>query len=210
MPFALFSLALAWVVMLLFGGMELDRALLTTLYAGERPDFALPARILTELGGLQVLVPLTFAAAAWLGYRRHFRAALLLLGITLSGRAIVALLKSHTARLRPEDHEHLVEVQSYAFPSAHTANATLVYLSLALLLTSTYPSRAIALWAAAWMSLLIGASRIVLGVHWPSDVIAGWAFGLFWTLLLLRLSGHDISDGTPRLVRHSPPEGDSA
>lgn len=210
LPLALFALVLAWAVMLLFGGLELDRSLLAVLYGRERRDLAPAARLLTELGSFYVLVPVTAAGALWLAVQRRFRTALLLLLITLSGRLFVELQKVQTARLRPEEHEQLVAVQSLSFPSAHAANSTMVYLGLALLLTSTFPRRAFALWAAAWLALLIGASRIVLGVHWPSDVIAGWAFGLFWTLLLLRLFGHDVSDGTPRPVRHSSREGDGS
>ena len=209
MPFVLFSLVLAWAVMLLFGGMDLDRGLLTILYAGDgRAEIAGAARILTEFGGVMVLVPLTIAGAAMLLVRRSFRSAALLVGLTLSGRLLVELQKIQTARLRPEEHEHLVAVQTLAFPSGHAANSTMVYLSMAFLLTSTYPRRSLAVWGAVWLVVLIGASRVVLGVHWPTDVIAGWAFGLFWTLLLLRLSGHDVGDGTPRALRHSAPEGD--
>jgi undecaprenyl-diphosphatase len=206
----LFALVVAWTVMLLFGGMELDRGLLTSLYGGRNPDLAWGARLLTHLGGFYVLVPLTFAGAILLVVRQRFHSALFLLLITLSGRFFIELLKVQTDRLRPEEHLQLVEVQSLSFPSAHAANSTMVYFSLALLLTSSFPRRAFALWAAAWLALLIGASRVVLGVHWPSDVIAGWAFGLFWTLLLLRLSGHDVSDGTTRALRHSSPEGEAA
>ncbi|MDP8993665.1 MAG: phosphatase PAP2 family protein [Pseudomonadota bacterium] len=209
MPIALFGLVLAWTVMLLFGGMELDRALMLVLYAGERPELAQAARIVTELGSGTVLLPLTAAGTLLLAVKREFRSALMLPLITLSGRLLVDLQKVQTARLRPEEHEHLVAVQTLAFPSAHAANATMVYLGLALLLTSTYPRRALALWAAVWLALLVGASRVVLGVHWPSDVIAGWAFGLFWTLLLLGLAGYGIGDGTPRRLRHSSPEGES-
>ncbi|HEX8217250.1 MAG TPA: phosphatase PAP2 family protein, partial [Allosphingosinicella sp.] len=120
---------------------------------------------------------------------------------------LVDLQKVQSARLRPVAHEHLVEVQTLSFPSGHAANSVMVYLSLALLLTATYPRRSLAVWAAVWLSILIGISRLVLGVHWPTDVIAGWAFGLFWTLLLLRLAGHDLGDGTPRALRHSSREG---
>ncbi|HEX9932213.1 MAG TPA: phosphatase PAP2 family protein [Allosphingosinicella sp.] len=208
MPFVLFALVVAWAVMLLFGGMDLDRGLLALLHAGDaRPEVAGAARIVTELGGFRVLVPVTAAGAALLLYRRQLRSAVLLVGLTLSGRFLVDLQKIQTARLRPDEQEHLIEVQSLAFPSAHAANATMVYLSLALLLTSAWPRRGLAVWGAVWLAVLIGASRLVLGVHWPTDVIAGWAFGLFWTLLLLRLTGHDIGDGTPRPLRHSSPEG---
>ena len=209
MPFVLFALAVAWTVMLLFGGMDFDRGLMAVLHAGDRREIAAGARILTELGGGPALLGLTAAATAVLLLRRQLRSAALLLMLTLSGRLIVGLMKSETARIRPDAHEHLVPVQSLAFPSAHAANATMVYLSLAFLLSSAYPRRALALWGAVWLALLIGTSRVVLGVHWPSDVIGGWAFGLFWTLLVLRLAGRDVGDGTPRRLRHSSPEGET-
>ena len=206
MPLVLFALAVTWTVMLLFGGMDFDRGLLDVLYAGDRPpELTTAARILTELGGHKVLIPLTVAGTALLLVRGRMRSAAAFLVVSLGGRALVELQKLQTARLRPEAHDHLVEVQTLSFPSGHAANSTTVYLSLALLLTSHWPRRAVAIWAAIWLSILIGVSRPVLGVHWPSDVIAGWAFGLFWTLLLLRLTGHDLGDGTPRPLRHSLP-----
>ena len=208
MPFALLGLVLAWAVMLLFGGMELDRGLLLMGYAGEREEIAFYARLVTDLGGAAMLLILTGFGAGFLLVRRRWRAALLLLAITLSGRLLVGLQKDLTARIRPQEFEHLVPVQSLAFPSGHAANATLVFLSLALLLPRTPRARAYAVWAAVWLALLVGATRVVLGVHWPSDVIGGWSFGLFWTLLLLRLSGQPVDEGTPPPVRHSSLTGD--
>ena len=206
MPIALFGLAIAWGVMLLFGGMELDRALLLLAYAGDREGVAIGARWLTELGGYRVLLAVTALGAAWLLFRREWRASLLLLGITLSGRALIDWQKIWTGRVRPEDQVHLVQVQSLSFPSGHAANATLVWLCLALLVPRTARARTLAIWGAVWLSLAIGLSRVVLGVHWPSDVIGGWAFGLFWTMLLLRLSGHSVDEGTLLGPAHSLPK----
>jgi undecaprenyl-diphosphatase len=160
---------------------------------------------LTELGGYRVLVPATVAGAAILLFRREWRSAILLLGITLSGRFFVDWQKIWAGRVRPEDQIHLVEVQSLSFPSGHAANATLVWLCLALLLPRTARARTIAIWGAVWLALAVGLSRCVLGVHWPSDVIGGWAFGLFWTIALLRLSGRNVEEGTPAALAHSLP-----
>jgi membrane-associated phospholipid phosphatase len=202
MYLALAGLALAWAAMLLFGGMELDRGLLLVAYAGRDPNVTEAARWLTELGGLTVLIAATAAGAAWLLWRRDWRNALLLVAVTLSGRLLVALQKDWTARLRPEANEHLVAAQSLAFPSGHAANATLVWLGLALLLPRAERARAFAIWGAVWLALAVGASRVMLGVHWPSDVIAGWSFGLLWLLLLLRLAGHGAAEGTPPSAAH--------
>lgn len=188
MYFTLFALALAWVVMFLFGGLELDTALLTMLHAGDRPDVARIARIVTELGGMRFQLPVIIAAAIWLAVRREFRSLAALIAITGGGRALVEFQKMQTDRVRPEDFEHLVEIQSLSFPSGHAANATMAWLTLALLLTKGPRARPLAVWAAVWIALAVGISRIVLGVHWPSDVIGGWAFAVFWIILCMRLA----------------------
>ena len=207
MPIALIGLALAWAVMLLFGAMEFDRGLLVFAYAGDRPLTATVARWTTELGGWRVLLPVSGVALGLLLYRRAWRDAALLAGITLGGRLMVALQKEWTARVRPDPQGHLVPVESLAFPSGHAANATIVWLCLALLLPRSAAGRSWAVWAAVWLALLVGLSRVVLGVHWPSDVIGGWAFGLLWTFLLLRLAGHPLGEGTPAPLAHSSDEG---
>lgn len=212
MPLALLALALAWGVMLLFGGLEVDRSLLFFLYAGDSPRIATAARWTTELGGGIALLTATGFGAGFLLYRRAWRPALLLVLVTLSGRLAVALQKDWTARVRPDAHGHLVPVDSLAFPSGHAANTAMVALCLALLVPQGERVRAAAVWAAVWLAILVGLSRVMLGVHWPSDVVGGWAFGLFWTLLLLRLSGEPLGalagQGTPAPVAHSAPEGE--
>jgi undecaprenyl-diphosphatase len=209
MPFIFFALVVAWAAMLLFGGLDLDRALLSLLHGGDRSsELVLGARVASALGSAEFLIPVSLAAAAWLVVRRRIKSASVLILATAGGRLLVELQKAQTARIRPAEQPHLAEVHNLAFPSGHAANATIVFLALAFLLTSAWPRRALAVWAAVWLSILVGVSRLVLGVHWPSDVIAGWAFGLLWTLLLLRLTGHDVGDGTPRALRHSSREGE--
>jgi membrane-associated phospholipid phosphatase len=183
------ALALVWAAMLWLGGDMLDRAVLACLYAGGSPGWARAAQTITALGSFPVVMALAAIGALLLARRRRVRAAWLLLALPLSGGLVVELLKRWIGRLRPQDQEHLlVEVQSYAFPSGHTADATMVWLGLALLLASGRRARPIAIAAAALLAVAIGLSRNMLGVHWPSDVVAGWAFGLFWILLLARLS----------------------
>ena len=202
----LLGLALTFAVMLLFGGMEFDRGLLLLVYAGAHPKTAEAARWLTTVGSADVLLPLTGLGAAWLLFRREWRSAFFLLAITLSGRVLVSQLKDWTARVRPDAQGHLVPVESLAFPSGHAANSTMVLLCLALLVPTSERGRSWAVWAAVWLALAIGGTRPMLGVHWPSDVIGGWAFGLFWTLLLLHLSGLRVNEGTPSAPAHSFPK----
>jgi len=180
--------------------MAFDRGLLLYFYAGERPEVAVVARWVTELGGSPVLLPATAVGLGLLLVRRDWRGAIQLGGITLTGRLLVELQKDWTARVRPDAIGHLVPVDSLAFPSGHAANATMVWLCLALLLPRGGRGRAIAVWTAVWLVLAVGLSRVMLGVHWPSDVIGGWAFGLFWSLLLLRLSGHDPGERRPAVA----------
>ncbi len=168
--------------MFLLGARDIDHAILLSIYAGDRLWLASLARGFSLLGKWRVLIVLIGAGAIWLVYRRQYWPALILLFVTQSGRMLVALQKAEIGRHRPEDSLHLVKVHSFAFPSGHATSSIIVYLTLALLFARPGRERQWAVASAALLSFLIGVSRVVLGVHWPSDVVAGWAFGLLWTL----------------------------
>jgi undecaprenyl-diphosphatase len=139
----------------------------------------------TALGGGTVL---TIAVAVTLGalaVERLWLTAGLVLAATVSGSAAVGLAKHVVARARPDVVPHLVEVSSMSFPSGHSANSAIVWLTLATLLTQVIPDAALRRYVVGAAILLVGAigvSRVYLGVHWPSDVLAGWSFGALWAL----------------------------
>lgn len=186
---ALAGLALVWGAMLRLGGSDSDRALFTALYAGGDAVLFRVARVVTELGAYPTLLALTLTGLIVLIARRSWRQAWLLAASIVTGPLLVELQKDWIGRLRPGDQLHLVGTQSFAFPSGHTANATLIWLSLALLFVRGPHARPAAIAGAALLAVAIGFSRVMLGVHWPTDVVAGWALGLFWLLLLFRLAG---------------------
>ena len=188
LPLALTGLALLWLAMLLLGAGDVDRAVLLALYARDEPWLALAAKGLSYVGTWPTMVVVTIAGAVWLLYRGKRRAALVLLVASFSGRALVILEKAYFARVRPEENLRLVEVHYLSFPSGHAANSMIAFLAIALLAFDDPGQRRWAVAAAVTLSVLIGFSRPMLGVHWPSDVVAGWAFGLFWTLLVVGLS----------------------
>lgn len=183
-PIATAGLFVVWVLMVLVGGNEVDRWIVVNAHVTERP-WVLAVLYITRLGDWEVLMALPFFAAAWFLYRRRRRLALFLLGSVVLGRLLVEIQKGVLGRARPEEHEAFVEVESFAYPSGHAANSMIVYLLLALLLVEQRDRRKIAAAAAVILSLMIGVSRVLLGVHWPTDVIGGWAFGLLWVLISL-------------------------
>ena len=182
------ALAVLFAAALALGGpgSEADRAL---IFEAGRDALVPGARIVTRLGDWWVTLLAGAAAAAGLALRSHRDRALLLIGMILSGRLLVELMKLAFDRGRPDPAGHAVAVHSMAFPSGHSANAMLLGLGLALLLPLGPRGRRFAIAAALAFAFVIGASRVILGVHWPSDVIGGWSLGALWTLLLLRLAG---------------------
>jgi membrane-associated phospholipid phosphatase len=178
-------LAALWLAMLLFGTGPLDRRIYELLYAGHRPVLALVAHVLTAFGEPTVLVAAGFLVAGWLWWRRRGRLALALILVVLLGRGLSEVQKYTVARVRPALERHLVVVKTSSFPSGHATSSMIFYLMLALALAPA-GWRRLAAACAILLSLLIGTSRVMLGVHWPSDVIGGWSFGALWVLLTLR------------------------
>jgi undecaprenyl-diphosphatase len=152
--------------------------------ARSQPDFW---RAMTFLGDWQVRIAIGLAAALWLGWRTRaltgfaFLAVLAVQGLTNSG------LKMLFARPRPELFDHLDYTWDLSFPSGHAAQNACLWLLVALLIDRRL------LWIGVPLAFLIGVSRVVLGVHWPSDVLGGWAAGAAFALagadIVARASG---------------------
>jgi undecaprenyl-diphosphatase len=141
---------------------------------------------LTTLGGYPILVTLTVLVMAVLVLMRHRAAAGFLCAALLGGMALSTGLKFLFARPRPDLVEHLDRTFTSSFPSGHATVSMLAYLTLAAIAVRFVPRhsvRVFILWAAFALAMIIGASRVYLGVHWPSDVLAGWAVGISWASL---------------------------
>lgn len=178
--------------MLVGGTGPLDQAIYQRLYVGGDPRLEWVARAITFLGEPNILVPagIVFALVMW--WRGHLRTGLTLVAVTMLGRVFSELQKYEVARVRPSLEPHLVIVNSQSFPSGHASSSMIFYLTMALVLAHRGPWRRWAAAGAILLSLLIGTSRVMLGVHWPSDVVGGWVFGLLWVLLTLRVAEHLI------------------
>jgi undecaprenyl-diphosphatase len=143
-------------------------------------------RDLTALGGATALILLTAAAAGALALRRQGRSALVLLAAVAGGQIISHLTKGFFERPRPALVSHEAYVHTASFPSGHSMMAAVTYLTLAVMLARATPSRRLKAYyvaLAVLVTVAVGVSRVYLGVHWPSDVLAGWMIGAAWALL---------------------------
>lgn len=185
---AVVALAALWLAMLLWGRGPLDRAIYQGLYAGGQPVLLEIARFFTALGDPTFLIAAGVGCALWLWYAEKGRLALVLIAVTMVGRGLAELQKYSIARARPDLEPHLVVVRTSSFPSGHATSSMIFFLTIALALTARTRWHRVAAGAAVVLSLFIGTSRVMLGVHWPSDVVGGWAFGALWVLVSLRLT----------------------
>lgn len=163
-----------------------DRAIIVGLRQWGGPTW-LPkvAGDVTALGGGVVLTIVVAAVAGFLITQRLWLTALAIAVASLTGGWAVDLIKGVVLRARPDLVPHLVHASGYSFPSGHATSSAIVYLTLAALagqVTRDRASRRYLLVVAVLLVGAIGCSRVYLGVHWPSDVLAGWSFGTLWAL----------------------------
>ena len=151
------------------------------------PKWLLEAvRDVTGLGGVLLRNLFALAAMAALLFLSLRREAVLFALTVASGWIVDALVKHLVGRPRPQIVPHLTEAGGSSFPSGHSFNSAVVYIAMALAFAALSPRsgvRATVIGAALALSLAIAWTRVWLGVHWPSDVIAGWLGGAGWAFL---------------------------
>ncbi len=141
----------------------------------------------TWLGTAAVLTPVSVMAALWLMWRREIAAAVLSLVALAGAAALTEITKTIVQRPRPEPFFG-VTPETWSFPSGHSLESAAVYWTLAAIVAAraSSPARRFVLYSLAVLPLITGLSRIYLGVHYPTDVIAGWAAGACWCAGVIR------------------------
>ncbi|MBI1417612.1 MAG: phosphatase PAP2 family protein [Limimaricola sp.] len=156
------------------------------------PALAEAMRDLSALGSTLTLTLVALAVAGWQWLAGRGRAAVLMLVAAGGGALVSTLAKIVIARPRPEVVPHLTFVDTASFPSGHSMMSAVVYLTLAVVLAHAETGkgqRMFALGLAILLTLGVGVSRVYLGVHWPTDVLAGWALGAAWALAVWLIVG---------------------
>jgi undecaprenyl-diphosphatase len=140
----------------------------------------------TSLGSITVLSILVLLVFGLVLSLRQVRPAVMLLAASVGGMLLTALLKDVFQRDRPPLDLHLVPAINASFPSGHATLSATVYLTLGALIAHFAQRRRVrvyALTAAVLLAVTVGCSRVYLGVHWPTDVLAGWCVGAAWALV---------------------------
>ena len=184
-----------------------DHAVLTWLRLPDNPatpigpDWLLNSMIdITALGGYTVLTLLTVGAAIYRIVLKDYVTAGIVVAAVGSGALLTSLLKWGFDRARPDLVDHLTHAASSSFPSGHATQAAIAFLTLGALMARAQPDRrikAFVLGGAILLTLLVGISRVYLGVHWPTDVLAGWCLGAAWAamwwLVLRRIGAPQVT-----------------
>lgn len=141
---------------------------------------------LTSLGSLAVLVLFALIATGFLLFQKKIYSALMLAASLAGGLLLSEVLKGVFERDRPPEMFRMVETINASFPSGHALLSTVFYLTLGVMLERAFARQRLKIYVlavAVLISLLVGLSRIYLGAHWASDVMAGWSMGAAWAMV---------------------------
>ncbi len=140
----------------------------------------------TAFGGVLVLSMMTISVGVFLVIRKQYHALTFLLMAVVGATILSLSLKGFFHRDRPTILEHRSHTMTSSFPSGHAMLSAAVWLTLAVMLARLEKSpfmRAYFIGVGLFISFLVGISRVWLGVHWPTDVLAGWMAGSIWAVL---------------------------
>jgi membrane-associated phospholipid phosphatase len=174
------------------GVTALDRPVASFVAAYRTGALTPVMRAASTAGGPVVLAAVTVAVGVVLGIAWRRWAHVLVAGVTVAGNGALTMTpKEAVGRSRPPLSAALAATEGYGFPSAHAATAAAAFGVVACLcagLLRSWPGR-VAVWAgAAMLTALVGISRVYLGVHWTTDVLGGWAFGVLWLAVVVTAS----------------------
>jgi undecaprenyl-diphosphatase len=222
-PFAaLVAASLAGAAFLTFGEIadevseqetsEVDRAILLAMRSPDDvsdpigpPWLEEVGRDLTALGGNAVGTLFTLAAGGYLWLAGKRATALLLVGAIASGELLSYALKGAFHRPRPDLVTQYSIVYTSSFPSGHSMFAAIAYLTAGALIARAEPRKrvkAFVMALAVLLTFVTGVSRVYLGVHWPSDVLAGWLAGAGWAAVCWAFGGVLQHRSAKRSAKH--------
>ncbi|PFG39064.1 undecaprenyl-diphosphatase [Georgenia soli] len=213
-------LLLGWAVLLLTaatgvglligsGVSPTDRAVVAWAASVRTAPLTSGMTTLTELGSMRTLGPLLAVAAAWLVIRRRPAWTVAACAAAVGIVVLVDTTKLLVGRVRPSLGP-VLDVVSPSFPSGHAAQSAAVLVVLAVVLTGHGSARAAAPAVAVVLVVGVGVTRVYLGVHYPSDVLAGWLLGALWAAVVLRVvaqPGPESGDGPARAVGRASAAG---
>jgi membrane-associated phospholipid phosphatase len=183
-------LALSWLCQEVWGkeAFELDTTLLLKLHQLSNPSLDALMLIITRLGNPEIVVFIVLCSAVWLWLSQRFLEVKVFAIACLGALILNQELKLFFAKPRPELWPRLINESSFSFPSGHALGSLVLYGFLSYVLAERFPrfSRWIYSIAVSIISA-IGISRLYLGVHWPTDVLAGYAVGFLWLMICITM-----------------------
>lgn len=191
--FSLISLSLCFILLLLIGELcqevwekesfSFDVAILLSIHQWATPQLDNLMLALTRLGNPTWVVTIVIGTLVWLGSKRQYSEVVMFTIALLGAWILNTGMKLFFAKPRPELWPRLIPEISFSFPSGHALGSMVLYGVLAYLLSRLFPEKSSIFYSAAAVVIgAIGLSRLYLGVHWPTDVIAGYGIGLLWLI----------------------------